>query len=91
MALTPALLIGPDRHGRSVALADGLVVAMAPPGAALLPCPAGEIAAGAVCAHGHRVLVLDRIDRDAFLGIAGTGAERERARRATERCMDIVE
>ncbi len=53
MALTPALLIGPDRHGRSVALADGLVVAMAPPGAALLPCPAGEIAAGAVCAHTH--------------------------------------
>jgi cytosine/adenosine deaminase-related metal-dependent hydrolase len=53
MALTPPLLIGPDRHGRSVAVADGLVVAQPPPEAARLPCPEGEIAAGAVCAHTH--------------------------------------
>ncbi len=53
MALAPALLIGPDRHGRSVALADGRVVATAPPDAMLLPCAAGEIEAGAVCAHTH--------------------------------------
>jgi cytosine/adenosine deaminase-related metal-dependent hydrolase len=53
MALTPPLLIGPDRLGRSVAVADGLVVATAPPDAIRLPCPQGEIAAGAVCAHTH--------------------------------------
>ncbi|MCM2251339.1 MAG: amidohydrolase family protein [Ramlibacter sp.] len=54
MALTaPALLVGPDRHGRSVAVAGGLVVGEAPPDAARLPCPEGEISAGAVCAHTH--------------------------------------
>jgi cytosine/adenosine deaminase-related metal-dependent hydrolase len=53
MALTPALLIGPDRLGRSVAVANGLVVATAPPDALRLPCPQGEIASGAVCAHTH--------------------------------------
>jgi cytosine/adenosine deaminase-related metal-dependent hydrolase len=53
MALTPALLIGPDRLGRSVALVNGHVVATAPPDAVRLPCPQGEIAAGAVCAHTH--------------------------------------
>jgi len=53
MALTPPLLIGPDRLGRTVAVANGLVVATAPPGAVRLPCPEGEIAAGAVCAHTH--------------------------------------
>jgi cytosine/adenosine deaminase-related metal-dependent hydrolase len=53
MALTPPLLIGPDRVGRSVAVANGLVIATAPPDALRLPCPEGEIAAGAVCAHTH--------------------------------------
>ena len=53
MALTPPLLIGPDRLGRSVAVAGGRVVAQAPPDAVRLPCPEGEIAAGAVCAHTH--------------------------------------
>jgi cytosine/adenosine deaminase-related metal-dependent hydrolase len=53
MALTPPLLIGPDRLGRSVAVADGLVVATAPPDALRLPCAQGEIASGAVCAHTH--------------------------------------
>ncbi len=53
MALTPPLLIGPDRFGRSVAVADGLVVAATPPDAIQLPCPQGEIASGAVCAHTH--------------------------------------
>jgi cytosine/adenosine deaminase-related metal-dependent hydrolase len=53
MALTPPLLIGPDRAGRSVAVAGGLIVAQAPPDAQRLPCPDGEIAAGAVCAHTH--------------------------------------
>lgn len=52
MALRP-LLVGPDRHGRSVAVADGLVVAAAPPDALRLPCPLGTIEAGAVCAHTH--------------------------------------
>jgi cytosine/adenosine deaminase-related metal-dependent hydrolase len=53
MALIPPILIGPDRLGRSVAVAEGLVVAQAPPDAVRLPCPEGEIAAGAVCAHTH--------------------------------------
>ena len=53
MALTPPLLIGPDRAGLSVAVAGGLIVDQAPPEALLLPCPEGEIAAGAVCAHTH--------------------------------------
>ncbi len=53
MALTPPLLIGPDRLGRSVAVADGRFVAAAPPDAVRLPCEQGEIASGAVCAHTH--------------------------------------
>lgn len=57
MALSPpllsALLIGPDRHGRSVAVVDGRVVSAAPPDAIRLPCADGEITAGAVCAHTH--------------------------------------
>jgi cytosine/adenosine deaminase-related metal-dependent hydrolase len=53
MALTPPLLIGPDRHGRSVAVAGGLVVTTAPPDAIRLPCAEGEIASGDVCAHTH--------------------------------------
>jgi cytosine/adenosine deaminase-related metal-dependent hydrolase len=53
MALTPPLLIGPDRVGLSVAVAGGLIVAQAPPDALRLSCPDGEIAAGAVCAHTH--------------------------------------
>jgi cytosine/adenosine deaminase-related metal-dependent hydrolase len=53
MALTPPLLVGPDRLGRSVAVANGLVVAAAPPDALRLSCPDGKIASGAVCAHTH--------------------------------------
>ena len=53
MALNPPLLIGPDRHGRCVAVVDGLIAAEAPPDAVHLPFPDGEIAAGAVCAHTH--------------------------------------
>lgn len=53
MALIPPLAIGPDRHGRSVAVAGGLVVAKAPRGAIRLPCAQGEITSGAVCAHTH--------------------------------------
>jgi cytosine/adenosine deaminase-related metal-dependent hydrolase len=53
MALTEPLLIGPDRNGRRVAVAEGLVVASPPEGARVLSCGSGEIAAGAVCAHTH--------------------------------------
>lgn len=53
MALSPPLLIGPDRHGRTLAIAGGMVVAVAPPGAIRLHCENGEIAPGAVCAHTH--------------------------------------
>jgi cytosine/adenosine deaminase-related metal-dependent hydrolase len=53
MALTSPLLIGPDRLGRSVAVADGLIVATVPPDAIRLPCAQGEIESGAVCAHTH--------------------------------------
>lgn len=53
MALTEPLLIGPDREGRSIAIANGRVAGSAPEGARVLPCPGGEIAPGAVCAHTH--------------------------------------
>jgi cytosine/adenosine deaminase-related metal-dependent hydrolase len=48
-----ALVVGPDRLGREVAIVDGLVARAAPVGAERLACPAGEIAPGAVCAHTH--------------------------------------
>jgi len=48
-----SLVVGPDRSGRTVAMEDGRVVAAAPRGARLLPCPTGDIAPGAVCAHTH--------------------------------------
>ncbi len=53
MALKASLLVGPDRNGRSVAVAGGLVVASAPADAARLACAQGEIESGAVCAHTH--------------------------------------
>ena len=53
MALSGAIVVGPDAHGRSVAIADGRIVAAAPAGAARLACPDGEIEPGAVCAHTH--------------------------------------
>jgi cytosine/adenosine deaminase-related metal-dependent hydrolase len=53
MALTEPLLIGPDRHGRRIAVMDGMIAASPPEGARLLACGDGEIAAGAVCAHTH--------------------------------------
>jgi cytosine/adenosine deaminase-related metal-dependent hydrolase len=53
MALTRPLAIGPDRHGRSVAVVDGLVTAAAPPDAIRIACDDGEIESGAVCAHTH--------------------------------------
>jgi cytosine/adenosine deaminase-related metal-dependent hydrolase len=53
MALNPPLLIGPDRHGRSVAVVDGRIAAAAPAGARVLSCRDGEIVAGHVCAHTH--------------------------------------
>lgn len=48
-----ALVVGPDRLGRTVAIENGRVVAEAPAGAARLACADGEIAPGAVCAHTH--------------------------------------
>ena len=53
MALTEPLLIGPDRNGLRVAVAEGLIVASPPEGARVLSCGDGEIAVGAVCAHTH--------------------------------------
>jgi len=53
MALTEPLLIGPDHHGRRVAVIDGMIAAAAPEGARVLACGDGEITAGAVCAHTH--------------------------------------
>src|SRR5574337_613226 len=50
---TSSLVIGPDRTGRTIAVVDGLVATGAPRGTRTLPCPAGEIRAGAVCAHTH--------------------------------------
>jgi len=53
MAVSAAIVVGPDARGRSVAIADGRVVAVAPPGAARLACADGVIEPGAVCAHTH--------------------------------------
>ncbi len=53
MALTEPLLIGPDRHGRRVAVMDGMIAASPPEGARVLACGDGEIGAGAVCTHTH--------------------------------------
>jgi cytosine/adenosine deaminase-related metal-dependent hydrolase len=53
MALTGAIVVGPDAHGRSVAIVAGRVVAAAPKGATRLACADGEIEPGAVCAHTH--------------------------------------
>src|SRR5271165_2752856 len=51
--MSDAIVVGPDRHGRKVAIAGGRVVAAAPDGAARLSCGDGEITPGAVCAHTH--------------------------------------
>ena len=51
--MTSSLLIGPDRTGRTVAIADGIIDATAPVGARTLRCAGGEISPGAVCAHTH--------------------------------------
>ena len=48
--MTEPLLIGPDRHGRRVAVLDGTIAASPPEGARVLACGDGEIGAGAVCA-----------------------------------------
>lgn len=53
MALSGSLLVGPDRNGRSVAIVDGIVAAVAPADITTLACADGEIAPGAVCAHTH--------------------------------------
>ncbi|MGO9740901.1 MAG: amidohydrolase family protein [Roseiarcus sp.] len=53
MALTGALVVGPDARGRRVAIENGRVVAAAPAGAAHLSCEDGEIEPGAVNAHTH--------------------------------------
>jgi cytosine/adenosine deaminase-related metal-dependent hydrolase len=53
MAVSGSLVVGPDCDGRTVAIADGLVVEAALRGAARLGCPDGVIAPGAVCAHTH--------------------------------------
>lgn len=53
MALTVPLLIGPDRHGRILAMADGMVVDAPPEGTEVLSCADAEISPGAVCAHTH--------------------------------------
>ena len=53
MALTSAIVVGPDRRGAAIAIADGFVVAEAPAGAARLACSDGEIEPGMVNAHTH--------------------------------------
>ncbi len=62
MALTGALVVGPDKRGLSVAIANGRVVAKAPAGAAHLSCEDGEIGPGAVNAHTHLYSGLARYD-----------------------------
>jgi len=48
-----SLVVGPDSHGRKVAIAGGLVCEVAPQGARVLACPEGVISPGQVCAHTH--------------------------------------
>jgi len=60
MALNKAILIGPDRNGRCVAVENGLVAALPPKNARVLSCAGGEIRAGAVCAHTHLYSGLSR-------------------------------
>jgi cytosine/adenosine deaminase-related metal-dependent hydrolase len=48
-----ALLAGPDRQGRTVAIDGGRIVGEAPEGADTLACPDGTISAGFVNAHTH--------------------------------------
>lgn len=51
--MSGALVIGPDRHGLTVAVEDGRIVDRAPEFASRLACPEGDIEPGAVCAHTH--------------------------------------
>jgi len=51
--LTRSITLGPDRTGRTVAIVDGLIAETVDPAAAVVACPDGEIAPGAVCAHTH--------------------------------------
>ena len=53
MALSAPLTVGPDRHGRCVAIVDGLIAAAPIVGAKVLSCAEGEISVGNVCAHTH--------------------------------------
>lgn len=76
MALSGTIVVGPDVHGRSVAIADGRVVVEAPAGAGRLACSDGEIGPGAVNAHTHLYSSLARYGMPApnppphnFLGI----------------------
>lgn len=51
--MSDAVVVGPDRTGRTIAISAGRVVATAPAHAEALPCPAGEIVPGTVNAHTH--------------------------------------
>ncbi|MBS1181479.1 MAG: amidohydrolase [Proteobacteria bacterium] len=51
--MTRSITLGPDRTGRTVAIVDGLIAETVDPAAAVVACPDGEIAPGAVCAHTH--------------------------------------
>jgi cytosine/adenosine deaminase-related metal-dependent hydrolase len=65
MALSRSLIVGPDRHGRRLAMVDGLVADAADPDARILSCPEGEIGAGMVCAHTHLYSGLARYEMPA--------------------------
>lgn len=51
--MTRSITIGPDRNGRTVSIADGVIAEVPDPSAPVLHCPNGEIRPGAVCAHTH--------------------------------------
>lgn len=51
--MSASLLIGPDRTGKRVAIADGVIAESAPEGTPVLACADGVISSGAVCAHTH--------------------------------------
>jgi cytosine/adenosine deaminase-related metal-dependent hydrolase len=51
--MSTPLLIGPDRSGRTLAVASGRVTDAVPPGARRLDCRGADIVPGSVCAHTH--------------------------------------
>ena len=51
--MSAPLVVGPDRSGRTLAVAKGRVTSAAMPGARRIDCTGADIVPGSVCAHTH--------------------------------------